>query len=198
MRGGHSSLPYQSFLQLAVAQKCINSAWISVHFVCQRHTYADRNTLTQRSCGHFYSRNFLHIRMSLKSASQFPQTHHITDRIISPLCQRRVLHGTCMSLGQNKLVPVCFFRIGRVNIHFSEIQRRYNIRCRKRAARVAGAGIMYCANDINSDFRRQCFIFFFIHRYLFTSIFIELYLQRKAALFFQKALLPEVFLEISL
>ena len=74
MRSKHSSFPNLTFLNLAIAQNSVDTIVCTGQFCCLCHTACSRNALSQRTGGHIYTWNFLHIRMSLQAGADFTQT----------------------------------------------------------------------------------------------------------------------------
>ena len=101
--------------------------------------------------------------MTLETASELTQTHHVFHAVVASFRQCRILHRACVPFGQNEFVSAFHSRIRRVYVHNFEIQRGHDVRRRKRSARMSRACFMYCFDNVDSNPGCDVLVFLKIH-----------------------------------
>ena len=145
---GHGGLPDLTLGDLAVAQQGIDTVVLLRQLACQRHADGSGDALAQGAGGHVDALDVTHVGVAGVMALDGAEELQILLREEAAQGQHRVQSRRAVALGQHKAVAVRVLRVGRVDMHDVEVQRREDVHRRQAAADVAGRSGM---NGVKSE-----------------------------------------------
>ena len=152
MSGAHESFPNLTFLGFSVTQQGVNANALALALGTHGHAHGGGNALTQRTGGHVHTGSQIHVGVALQVAADFTQSFQIFQREEAAVGQRGIQAGGAVALGENKTVAILPLGVGRIHIHFLEIQPSEYIGSRQAAAGMTGVGTVHSINDTQPHF----------------------------------------------
>ena len=151
MRCKHRCFPDLTFFNFAIAQNGINLISSVVQLASQSHTTGNGNALSERTAGHINAR-CMNARVTLQHCTDVPQRLQFFLWEETTLCQCCIQCRCTVSLRKYQPIPICHFRLFRINVHFCKIKIRQQVADGKRTARMSGLCTISAFNDTHPHF----------------------------------------------
>ena len=148
LRSGHGGFPDLALSDLTVAQQGIDTVVLLCKLSGQSHADCGGDALAQRAGGHVDALDMTHVGMAGVMALDGAEELQILLREEAAQGQHRVQSRRAVAFGQHKAVAVRILRVGRVDLHDVEVQRREDVHRGEAAADMAGRGGM---NGVKSE-----------------------------------------------